>query len=187
MKKSLVLVALLLASAAASAANPVVEMQTSHGRIVIELDAEKAPKTVDNFLRYVKDDFYRGTIFHRVIRGFMIQGGGFNAEMGQKPTREAIPNEGQNGLKNVRGSIAMARRGDPASATAQFFINHADNSSLDYPQPDGHGYAVFGKVTSGLDVLDKIAAVETGTHRSGHRDVPRTPVFIQSVTLVQPK
>ena len=176
---------LLLATPFVHAANPKVEMLTSHGKMVIELYPEKAPKTVENFLQYVKDDFYRGTVFHRVIRGFMIQGGGFNAQMAQKPTRAPVVNEAKNGLKNDRGTIAMARTQDPNSATAQFFINHADNKNLDYPSFDGYGYAVFGKVIEGIDVVEKIASVPTGVHPSGHRDVPQTPVSIQSVTLLK--
>jgi cyclophilin family peptidyl-prolyl cis-trans isomerase len=168
-------------------ANPVVEMQTSAGKILIELYPEQSPKTVENFLQYVKDDFYRGTVFHRVINGFMIQGGGFNAKMEQKTPRDPIDNEASNGLKNERGTIAMARTNDPNSATAQFFINHADNRLLDYPKPDGYGYAVFGKVTHGMDVVDRIAKVATGNHPAGHRNVPLAPVIIQSVKLQKDK
>lgn len=174
---------LTLAFAALTAqAAPSVEMQTSMGTIVIELDSEKAPITVKNFLQYAKDGFYNGTIFHRVIDGFMIQGGGFTKEMGEKPTGAQIPNEAKNGLKNTRGTIAMARRAEPHSATAQFFINHKDNSPLDYPSQDGWGYAVFGKVTQGLDVVDKIAKVKTG-NRGMFQDVPVEPVVIQSVKV----
>jgi peptidyl-prolyl cis-trans isomerase A (cyclophilin A) len=187
MKKTFTLLAGLLVSASVLAANPVVELTTSQGKMTIELYADKAPKTVENFLQYVKEDFYRGTVFHRVIKGFMIQGGGFTADMAQKKTRAPVANEGKNGVRNERGTIAMARTSNPDSATAQFFINHGDNTSLDYPRPDGFGYAVFGKVTQGLDVVDKIAEVPTGTHPAGHRDVPREPVVIQSITLVQPK
>src|SRR5262245_59984874 len=148
----------LFAGASARAANPVVVMETSHGTIKIELDQEKAPITVKNFLAYVDDKFYDGTVFHRVMNGFMIQGGGF-AEGKEKQTKDAIKNEAGNGLSNARGTIAMARLPDPDSATAQFYINHKDNSrSLDrrFAQ-DGFGYAVFGKVTEGMDVVDKIA------------------------------
>lgn len=172
----------LAVAALSSQAAPFVEMQTSMGTIVIELDSEKAPITVKNFLQYVKDGFYDGTIFHRVIDGFMIQGGGFTKEMGEKPTGAQIPNEAKNGLKNTRGTIAMARRAEPHSATAQFFINHKDNSALNYPSQDGWGYAVFGKVTQGLDVVDKIAKVRTG-NRGMFQDVPVEPVVIQSVKV----
>ena len=166
----------------ASQAAPSVEMQTSMGMIVIELDSEKAPISVKNFLQYAKDGYYNGTIFHRVIDGFMIQGGGFTKDMGEKPTGAQIPNEAKNGLKNTRGTIAMARRAEPHSATAQFFINHKDNSALDYPSRDGWGYAVFGKVTRGLEVVDKIAKVRTG-NRGMFQDVPVEPVVIQSVKV----
>lgn len=172
----------LAVAALSSQAAPFVEMQTSMGTIVIELDSGKAPITVKNFLQYAKDGFYDGTIFHRVIDGFMIQGGGFTKEMGEKPTGAQIPNEAKNGLKNMRGTIAMARRAEPHSATAQFFINHKDNSALDYPSQDGWGYAVFGKVTQGLDVVDKIAKVRTG-NRGMFQDVPVEPVVIQSVKV----
>ena len=166
----------------ASQAAPSVEMQTSMGMIVIELDSEKAPISVKNFLQYAKDGYYNGTIFHRVIDGFMIQGGGFTKDMGEKPTGAQIPNEAKDGLKNTRGTIAMARRAEPHSATAQFFINHKDNSALDYPSRDGWGYAVFGKVTQGLEVVDKIAKVRTG-NRGMFQDVPVEPVVIQSVKV----
>lgn len=174
--------ALTISSLVASA-SPTVEMQTSMGAIVIELNAEKAPKTVQNFLQYAKDGFYNGTIFHRVIEGFMIQGGGFTKNMDQKPAGSQILNEANNGLKNERGTIAMARRAEPHSATSQFFINHQDNSSqLDYPL-NGGGYAVFGKVTQGMEVVDKIAKVPTG-NRSLYQNVPQEPVIIQSVRIV---
>lgn len=173
----------LLLSSLAFAANPQVEMKTNQGTIVIELAADKAPVTVENFLQYVKDGFYNGTIFHRVIDGFMIQGGGFEQGMKEKSTRKPIRNEAQNGLKNATGTIAMARTNDPNSATAQFFINLVDNRMLDYPRPDGAGYAVFGKVTQGLDVVQKIGHVPTGN--SGfYQDVPRNPVVIESVKLL---
>ena len=175
--------ATLALAALSSQAAPTVEMQTSMGAIVIELDAEKAPLTVKNFLQYANDGFYNGTIFHRVIEGFMIQGGGFTKDMGEKPTGAQIPNEAKNGLKNQRGTIAMARRAEPHSATAQFFINHKDNDALDYPSRDGWGYAVFGKVTQGLDVVDKIAKVRTG-NRGMFQDVPVEPVVIQSVKVI---
>ena len=163
-----------------------VKLQTNFGAITLELDAEKAPKTVENFLAYVKAGHYDNTVFHRVIGSFMIQGGGFDKEMKEKPTGAPLINEGKNGLKNLRGTIAMARRADPNSATAQFFINHKDNPSLDYPQPDGAGYAVFGKVTKGIEVVDKIAQVPTG-NRGMHQNVPVTPVVIESVKILSDK
>lgn len=157
--------------------HPVVVLETSMGEIAIELDAEKAPITVENFLKYVDEKFYDDLIFHRVISGFMIQGGGFDAGMNQKrATHGPIRNEHGNGLQNVKGAIAMARTSDPNSATCQFFINHKDNPFLD----QGAGYAVFGKVTSGLDVVDKIASVQTGD-RAGMGDVPLETVTIKSV------
>ena len=174
-----------LLSAAALAA-PLVEMQTSLGKIVVEFDAVKAPKSVENFLQYAKGGHYDGTIFHRVIDGFMIQGGGFNKDMAEKTVNAPIPNEAKNGLKNLRGTIAMARRNDPHSATAQFFINHRDNAGLDFPAHDGWGYAVFGKVTQGMDVVDKIAKVPTG-NRGFHQNVPLDPVVIQSVKILSDK
>lgn len=165
--------------------HPLVEMRTSLGTMKIELYPDKAPKTVDNFLAYVRDGFYDGTIFHRVIDGFMIQGGGFTPDMSEKPTRAPIENEASNGLKNLRGTIAMARTDDPHSATAQFFINGKDNAFLDYKTSTrtGFGYAVFGKVVEGLDVLDKIEKVETGS-RSGYDDVPKENVVIETVHVV---
>ena len=174
-----------LLSAAVLAA-PLVEMQTSLGKIVVEFDAVKAPKSVENFLQYTKGGHYDGTIFHRVIDGFMIQGGGFNKDMAEKTANAPIPNEAKNGLKNLRGTIAMARRNDPHSATAQFFINHRDNAGLDFPAHDGWGYAVFGKVTQGMDVVDKIAKVPTG-NRGFHQNVPLDPVVIQSVKILSDK
>lgn len=185
MKKLLVLLS-AFCFATAWAANPQVELKTSQGTIVIELDADKAPKTVENFLQYAKDGFYNGTIFHRVIDNFMIQGGGFTPDMQQKPTRAPIPNEAKNGLKNVTGSIAMARTADPHSASAQFFINLKDNSFLDYPSRDGWGYAVFGKVVQGLDVVQKIGKVATG-NAGMHQNVPTTPIVIESAKLVTAK
>ncbi len=156
-------------------------LQTSKGDITLELDQAKAPKTVANFLRYVDEGFYAGTIFHRVIPNFMVQGGGLTAELEKKPTHEPVENEADNGLKNTRGSVAMARTRDPHSATAQFFINHADNAFLDYPGQDGWGYAVFGRVVEGMDVVDIIA--EVPTIRSGGRsDVPAETVLIESAT-----
>ena len=173
-----------LATGAAAAAPVQVLMKTSKGDIVLELDADKAPKTVANFLRYVDEGFYDGTIFHRVIRGFMIQGGGFTPDMARKTTHEPVINEARNGLKNVRGSIAMARTSDPHSATSQFFINHVNNRNLDYPSFDGWGYAVFGKVVSGMDVVDAIANSPTGSH-GPMRDVPRQTILIESVRRTQ--
>jgi peptidyl-prolyl cis-trans isomerase A (cyclophilin A) len=167
----------------AAGANPQVLMKTSLGEIVIELYPEKAPKTVENFLKYVDDGFYAGLIFHRVIGNFMIQGGGFDKDMKQKPTRDPIPLESRSGLKNDAGTIAMARTSVPDSATSQFFINTVNNASLNHPNPDGNGYAVFGKVVSGMETVEKIAKVKTG--RSGpHGDVPTDPVLIESVSRV---
>jgi peptidyl-prolyl cis-trans isomerase A (cyclophilin A) len=163
---------------------PKVNLATSMGDIVVQLDPAKAPKTVENFLAYVKDKHYDGTVFHRVIDGFMIQGGGFTADMVQKPTKAPIALEAANGLKNDTYTIAMARTANPNSATAQFFINVKDNAMLNAPQPDGHGYAVFGKVIKGTEVVEKIKAVATG-NKGGHQNVPNTPVIIQSATLVK--
>lgn len=171
-----------IANAAVQAA-PKVKLTTSLGTIVVQLDPARAPKTVENFLQYVKDGHYNGTVFHRVIDGFMIQGGGFTADMVQKPTRAPVPLEAANGLKNDRYTIAMARTGNPNSATAQFFINVRDNPSLNAPNPDGYGYTVFGKVVQGQDVVDKIKAVATG-NRGPFQDVPTTPVIIESATLI---
>ena len=177
----LLTLSLLFASLTALADSPSVLIQTSVGDITLQLDQEKAPKTVENFLAYVDSGFYAGTIFHRVIKGFMIQGGGLDAGMQKKATRAPVENEAKNGLKNNRGTIAMARTSEPHSATAQFFINHRDNTNLDYPSFDGWGYAVFGKVTAGMEVVDAIASVPT-TSRSGHRDVPAETILIESVT-----
>ena len=176
----------LLLNLSAFAANPVVELKTNQGTLVIELYADKAPKSVANFLQYVKDGFYNGTVFHRVIDGFMIQGGGFTPDMKQKATRPPIENEAKNGLKNSVGSLAMARTGDPHSATAQFFINLVDNTPLDYPSRDGWGYAVFGKVSQGFEVVQKIAKVQTG-NAGMHQNVPTTAVVIESVKLLAEK
>jgi peptidyl-prolyl cis-trans isomerase B (cyclophilin B) len=160
-----------------------IKLHTNHGVIAIELDAEKAPKSAQNFIDYVQSGHYDGTIFHRIIDGFMIQGGGFEPGMKQKPTQAPIENEAKNGLKNVKGSIAMARTSDPHSATAQFFINVSDNSFLDYPGQDGWGYCVFGQVVEGLDVVEAIRAVKTG--RSGfHQDVPVEDVVIEKAEVV---
>jgi peptidyl-prolyl cis-trans isomerase B (cyclophilin B) len=163
-----------------------VELHTNHGVIKLELNAEKAPKTVANFLEYVKKGHYDGTVFHRVIDGFMIQGGGFEAGMKQKPTDATIENEANNGLKNERGSIAMARTNDPHSASAQFFINVADNDFLNHtsPTPQGWGYAVFGKVVEGQDVVDKIKKVRTGS-KGFHQDVPMDDVVIEKAVIVE--
>ncbi|MDH6594115.1 peptidyl-prolyl cis-trans isomerase A (cyclophilin A) [Variovorax sp. TBS-050B] len=166
----------------AQQAAPRVKLATSAGDIVVELDAAKAPKTVENFLQYVKDKHYDGTVFHRVIDGFMIQGGGFTAEMQQKPTRAPVPLEASNGLKNDRYTIAMARTGNPNSATSQFFINVKNNDSLNAPNPDGYGYTVFGKVVAGTDVVDKIRAVPTG-NKGGMQNVPLDPIIIKSAAL----
>ena len=187
LKKVSVLVAAMALSLAAWA-GPKVELVTSLGRIVVELDQEKAPISVKNFIGYVQDGFYNGTVLHRVIPGFMIQGGGLTADMEEKPTKGAIQNEAKNGLKNVRGSIAMARKPDPNSATAQFFINHNNNTPLDYPSRDGWGYAVFGKVTEGMDIVDKIAATPTGPYNRFYTsDVPITPVVIKSAKVISEK
>lgn len=163
---------------------PVVRMQTSAGQIVIELNAEQAPLTVKNFLDYVRDDFYQDTIFHRVIPGFMIQGGGFTAEMSQKKTSRPIRNEADNGLTNQRCTLAMARTQVVDSATSQFFINLADNDFLNHQDrsASGFGYAVFGRVIEGMDVVDTIAGVTTGPH-GPHQDVPRQAVLIESLTI----
>ena len=163
---------------------PKVKLTTSMGDIVVQLDSAKAPKTVENFLFYVNDKHYNGTIFHRVINGFMVQGGGFTPDMAQKPTKAPIALEAANGLKNDTYTIAMARTNVPDSATAQFFINVKNNDMLNARQPSGDGYAVFGKVIAGADVVDKIKAVPTG-NRGGMGDVPTTPVTILSATLVK--
>ena len=171
--------------AAAQDANaPKVKLSTSMGDIVVQLDPAKAPKTVENFLQYVKDKHYDGTIFHRVIDGFMVQGGGFTPGMAQKPVRAPIALEAANGLKNDKYTIAMARTNVPDSATAQFFINVKDNAMLNARQPSGDGYAVFGKVVQGTDVVDKIKAVATG-NKGGHQNVPSSPVTITSATVVK--
>ena len=161
-----------------------VKLNTNYGTIVLELDAAKAPKTVANFLQYAKDGFYDGTIFHRVINGFMIQGGGMQAGMVEKQTREPIQNEADNGLTNARGTIAMARTPDPHSASAQFFINVADNDFLNFRSPsrDGWGYCVFGKVVEGMDVVDKIKGMATDS-KGYHQDVPVDDVVIESVEV----
>jgi peptidyl-prolyl cis-trans isomerase B (cyclophilin B) len=176
---------IFFASAAdAAPKRPQVIMETSKGKIVLELFPEKAPLSVENFISYVKGGSYDGTIFHRVIKGFMIQGGGFTSAMANKPTKAPVQNEADNGLKNERGAIAMARTNDPHSATAQFFINLVNNEFLNHKgkNPQGWGYAVFGKVTEGMDVVDSIAAVQTGA-KGDFRDVPVEPVLIQKATM----
>ena len=162
-----------------------VKLETTKGAIVIEVNETAAPVTVANFLQYVQDGFYDGTIFHRVIPNFMIQGGGFTPDMKQKNTRPPIVNEGKNGLKNKRGALAMARTNDPGSATAQFFINHVDNTNLDYSARNP-GYAVFGRVVEGMDVVDAIAKVKTGT-KEMFQDVPEEAVIIKSAKVVSKK
>ena len=163
---------------------PKVKFSTTMGDFVIEAYPDRAPKTVENFLQYVKDKHYDGTIFHRVIANFMVQGGGFDAEMNQKPVRKPIQLEASNGLKNDRGMVAMARTNVPDSATAQFFVNVVDNANLNAPMPDGHGYAVFGKVVSGLEVIEKMRSAPTG-NKGPHQNVPQTPIVINSATLVK--
>lgn len=174
-----------LATAHAWAEQVQVEMKTSQGTLILSLDRDKAPQSVDNFVQYARDGFYDGTIFHRVIKGFMIQGGGFTSDLARKPNRSPIENEAKNGLKNKRGTIAMARTSAPHSATSQFFINHQDNNQLDYPSFDGWGYAVFGKVIEGMDVVDAIASQPTGV-RQGMKDVPRQTIQIESVRVIEP-
>lgn len=182
----LVMVSVMVTSSFSEKAsgNPVVVIKTSVGDITVELFQNKAPKSVENFLAYAESGYYNGTIFHRVIKGFMIQGGGFTPDMTRKPTKSPIQNEANNGLKNTRGTLAMARTSDVNSATSQFFINTVDNTGLDYrgSTPDAYGYAVFGKVTDGMDVVDKIERTATGT-KGSYRDVPLQTVLIQSVTL----
>lgn len=181
----LALLTLTLAGAAL-AANPKVNMQTNKGLIVIELYPDQAPQSVANFLAYVDAGFYDGTIFHRVIPDFMIQGGGFTADLEKKATRDPIPNEADNGLKNERGTLAMARTNDPNSATAQFFINHKDNAFLDHSgkNPRGWGYAVFGRVTDGMSVLDAIATTPTGAKGMFPKDVPLETIVIEKASRV---
>ena len=166
--------------------NPHVKLQTNFGDMVIELYQEKAPKTVANFLKYTQEGFYDGTIFHRVINNFMIQGGGFEADMKQKPTHDPIENEANNGLKNDKYTLAMARTSDPHSATAQFFINVADNDFLNHSAPtvQGWGYCVFGQVVDGMDVVNRIKGVAT-TMRAGHQDVPSEDVIIEKAEIVE--
>jgi peptidyl-prolyl cis-trans isomerase A (cyclophilin A)/peptidyl-prolyl cis-trans isomerase B (cyclophilin B) len=181
------LCALLLGGTVAFAANPQVEIKTNLGSITVELYADKAPQTVKNFLEYVQGDYYKGTLFHRVIPGFMIQGGGYSQDFTQKPTRDPIQNEAANGLKNETGTIAMARTPNPHSATAQFFINVADNAFLNHTAPTarGYGYTVFGKVVKGMDVVDRIAQLPTGPGGPFPHDVPKQEVVIQGARIVE--
>ena len=183
--KNLVLGGLLFCASTCTLAAPSVEFQTNQGDFTVELYPEKAPKTVANFLQYVKDGYYENTIFHRVINHFMIQGGGFERDLSEKNTRAAIVNEAGNGLLNQTGTIAMARTADPDSATAQFFVNLIDNQFLDYtgPDPDQIGYCVFGKVTSGMDVIQKIGVTQTNTV-GRYSDVPVKPIIIKSAKLL---
>ena len=185
MKKHLIAFALLASSAlSALAANPMVELKTTQGDIVVEVFADKAPKSADNFIQYVKDGFYNGTVFHRVIDGFMVQGGGFDADMKQKSTRAPIENEAKNGLRNEAGTLAMARTADPHSASSQFFINLVANTALDYPSRDGWGYAVFGKVVKGLEVVESIAKQPTA-NRGFHQNVPVEAVIVNSARVLE--
>jgi len=181
-----ILIGLFISATSAFAESPKVLLSTTHGDMVIELAEERAPVTVANFLQYVEDGFYDGTIFHRVIEGFMIQGGGFTQDFSRKPTRAAIPNEANNGLRNHRYTISMARTNAPHSATAQFFINSEDNRNLDHtsPTPRGWGYAVFGEVVQGQDIVDKISQVRTGRGGPFSRDTPREQVVINSAKLI---
>jgi cyclophilin family peptidyl-prolyl cis-trans isomerase len=177
----------LLVSVSAGAANPQVEIKTSLGAIVVELDPAGAPLTVKNFLEYVKARHYDGTIFHRVMPGFMIQGGGFTPEFNEKSTGKPVRNEAANGIPNTAGTIAMARTSDPHSATTQFFINVADNRMLNFrfPTAEGYGYAVFGKVVKGMDVVNRIVKVPTGPGPAPHQNVPVEPVIIKSIRVVE--
>lgn len=186
MKKLILSAMLALNAVAAWAAHPNIEFKTSLGTIVIELYEDKAPKTVDNFLQYVKDGFYTGTVFHRVVPGFVVQGGGFDKTENQKPTRAPIPNEATNGLKNARGTLSMARTMDPNSATSQFFINLSDNAMLDFrePSPRGIGYAVFGRVVSGMEVVDKMAQAELAPKPYAPDGSPVTPIVVESARVL---
>jgi peptidyl-prolyl cis-trans isomerase A (cyclophilin A) len=175
---------LMLGLSANAQTSATVKFQTSVGDFSVEVYPDKAPKTVENFLQYVKDKQYDGTIFHRVMDGFMVQGGGFAVDMKEKQTRAPIQLEAKNGLKNDRGTIAMARTSNPNSATAQFFINVVNNDGLNAPQPDGYGYAVFGKVVSGMEVIDKIRTSPTG-NKGMFQNVPLTPIVINSATLAK--
>ena len=186
MLSAIALICLITGIAAAEGKkNPVVTMETSLGNVKIELFEKEAPLSVKNFLDYVKSGFYSGTVFHRVIPGFMAQGGGFSADRKQKPTSAPVKNEAANGLKNDRGTIAMARTSAPDSATAQFFINVANNNMLNRPSPDGAGYAVFGKVVEGMDIVDKIVSVKTTNINMVFQNLPETPVIIKSVKVVK--
>lgn len=180
------IVMLLMISTTLSAAPPKIRINTNLGPIIVELYPEKAPKTVENFLNYVNEGFYNGTIFHRVIPNFMIQGGGFDQSLTQKPTKQPIENEAANGLKNEIGTIAMARTNQPHSATAQFFINVANNSFLNHTAPiiQGYGYTVFGKVTEGMEVVNKIATTLTGPKGMFASDVPKNTIVIESIELL---
>lgn len=182
-----VLSLLFSAITTAYAANPQVEIKTNFGTIVLELYPDKAPKTVRNFLSYVKDGYYTGTVFHRVIPGFMIQGGGFDKTLGQKPARQPVENEAANGLRNEIGTVAMARTSDPHSASAQFFINVANNAFLNHtaPTPQGYGYTVFGKVVKGMEIVNKIADAPTGPAGPFPSDVPKVTVVIEEVRLIE--
>ena len=185
--KPLVVLSAAAAAPGALGADPQVDIKTNLGTIRLELYPAKAPRSVENFLQYVKDGHYSGTVFHRVIDGFMIQGGGFDKDYRQKQTRAPIPNEAKNGLRNDLGTIAMARTSDPHSASAQFFINVKNNDFLNAPGQDGWGYAVFGKVVSGLDTVMKIAKLPTGSGGPFRTDVPREAVVIESMTVVAAK
>ncbi|MEN3354005.1 MAG: peptidyl-prolyl cis-trans isomerase [Betaproteobacteria bacterium] len=187
MLKTLFTTLALVLSFTANAANPQVEVRTNLGSFAIELYPENAPATVQNFLQYAKDGHYNGTIFHRVMPGFMIQGGGYTQQFQEKPTRAAIKNEAGNGLRNGVGMVSMARTADPHSATSQFFINVVENPSLDFraATQEGYGYTPFGRVVKGMDVVDRIAKVPTG-QKSGHADVPLKPVVIERMRVVDP-
>ncbi len=180
---SLLAMVLVAPAAAQNPGTTQVQFQTTLGPFVLELYPQKAPKTVQNFVQYVKDKHYDGTVFHRVIDGFMVQGGGFTAELAQKPTRTPVPLEIDRSLKNERGTIAMARTGNPNSATSQFFINLVDNPMLNAPQPDGYGYAVFGKVISGMETIDAMRSVAT-RNQNGHQNVPAVPITINTATVL---
>lgn len=185
MKRTLFALVALSLAATAFAQNPRIELKTTRGVIVLELFADKAPKSAANFIQYVKDGHYNGTVFHRVIDGFVIQGGGFDTQMRQKPTRAPIENEASNGLRNDTGTLSMARTSDPNSATSQFFVNLVNNAALN-PNPGSAGYAVFAKVVSGMEVVNGIAKVATGN--SGmHQNVPREPIVIESAQLLAAK
>jgi peptidyl-prolyl cis-trans isomerase A (cyclophilin A)/peptidyl-prolyl cis-trans isomerase B (cyclophilin B) len=187
MLKTLFAAFALVLSLTAAAANPQVEVRTNMGAFVLELYPENAPGTVQNFLQYVKDGHYNGTIFHRVMPGFMIQGGGFTRQFEEKPTRAAIKNEAGNGLRNGVGMVSMARTADPHSATAQFFINVAENPTLDFKAPttEGYGYTPFGKVVKGMDVVERITKVPTGPGKPPHADVPVKPVIIERIRVIE--